>query len=181
MHREHASASEQQDTYENTDEVQAIAEAYPEEPAANDEIIQLQDEQLNEVLPQKDSIPVVEQSEPADSLPFDKDNTPLAPLPTTKPNKVHVELDSSAVAESDEDDDDVLPFLPPKKNRKSNGDAPPPYSFFPNIFSDASGSTIAIANAFSNGKAAARSHAIAYGSRASSKRRSNNKRIANVE
>lgn len=198
VYRPHVSASEQHETVDNGEDVSAFAEAYPEEPAANEvNIGQRQEEQKNEVLPQNDSIPVVEDPAPEDALPVSGENAqadpavpvvPLAPLTPslapTKPSKVHVELDASAVAENDEnDEDELLPFLPPKKNNgKNNGGAQaPPYSFFPNIFSDASGATIAVANAFSNGKGAARSHAIAYGSRGSPKRGSNKKRFADVE
>lgn len=198
-HRHHASASEQHDTYDdNGEDVSAFAEAYPAEPPANDEfVVQRQEEQTNEVLPQNDAIPLVENSEPEDALPVGGENVqndpavpivPLAPLPTTKPNKVHVELDTSVVAESEENDDandQFVPLLPPKVHGKNNGRAPqvPPYSFFPNIFSDASGATIAVANAFSNGKGGARSHATAYGgSRGAHKRgAASKKRFADVE
>lgn len=199
VHRHHASASEQHETYDDSDDVSAFAEAYPAEPAANDEaVVQRQEAQTNEVLPQSDSIPVVEDPEPQDALPISGETiqadpvvpaVPLAPLPPNKPNKVHVELDTSAVAESDEadDEDQLLPVLPPKKVGKNNNIGGqgqiPPYSFFPNIFSDASGATIAVANAYSNGKGGARSHAIAYGSRGSPKsgQSKNKKRFADVE
>lgn len=193
VHLHDASASEQHDTYDNSDDVSAFAEAYPAEPVANDEAVeqhQRQEEHINEVLPQHDSIPVLENSEPEDSLPVQADPAVpavrLAPLPPTKPSKVHVELDASAAPNSDdvdEENDDFLPVLPPKKAGKNNGNGVqvPPYSFFPNIFSDASGATIAVANAYSNGKGGARSHAIAYGSRGSQKRGTNKKRFADVE
>lgn len=193
VHLHDASASEQHDTYDDSDDVSAFAEAYPAEPVANDEAAdqhQRQEEQTNEVLPQQDAIPVVENSEPEDALPVQADPAvpvvPLAPLPPTKPSKVHVELDTSAAPESDEVDeenDPFVPVLPPKKTGKNNGQGVqvPPYSFFPNIFSDASGATIAVANAYSNGKGGARSHAIAYGSRGPAKRGPNKKRFADVE
>lgn len=194
VHVHDASASEQHDTYENSDDVSAFAEAYPAEPAANDDEVdqhqhQRQEQHTNEVLPQHDSIPVVENPEPENVLAVQADPAvpaPLAPFPPTKPNKVHVELDTSAAPESDdvdEENDEFVPVLPPKKTGKNNGNGVqvPPYSFFPNIFSDASGATIAVANAYSNGKGGARSHAIAYGSRGSPKRGSNKKRFADVE
>lgn len=185
VHRQHTSASEQHETYDDSDDVSAFAEAYPAEQNANDETVaQRQEEQTNEVLPQNDVIPVVEHPAPEDAQ---ADPVPLAPLSPTKPTKVHVELDTSAVAEIEDDDEDendqFMPNFPPKKNGKNNnnGSHVPPYSFFPNIFSDASGATIAVANAYSNGKGGARSHAIAYGSRGSQKRVSNKKRSSDVE
>lgn len=202
-HRQHTvSASEQHDTYDNSEDVSAFAEAYPGEPAANDEsVVQRQEEQTNEVVPQNDVIPVVENLVPENALPavpnvpFAQADpvvpavplAPLAPFPPLKPNKVHVELDTSAAdesAEDDDEDDQLVPILPPKKRGKNNGNGvqAPPYSFFPNIFSDASGATIAVANAFSNGKGGARSHAIAYGSRGVPKRAgASKKRFADVE
>lgn len=214
LRRQHVvSASEQHETYDNSDDVSAFAEAYPAEPAAEDESgAQRQEEQTNEVLPPNPPIPVVEnddaQDAPVDVLPVSVPDpvvpeaqaapaapevpapvvpaVPLAPFPPKKPNKVHVELDTSAVADSEEDDDEdqLVPILPPKKRGKNNGNGaqPPPYSFFPNIFSDASGATIAVANAFSNGKGGARSHAIAYGSRGGPKRvGASKKRFADIE
>lgn len=196
VHRHHASASEQHDTYDESDDVSAFAEAYPAEPPTNDEpAVQRQEAQTNEVLPQSDSIPVVEDPEPEDALPVSGEAiqadpiapaVPLAPLPPNKPNKVHVELDTSAVAESDEEDDEDQ-LVPPKKIGKNNGiggqgqSQVPPYSFFPNIFSDASGATIAVANAYSNGKGGARSHAIAYGGSSKRGQNKNKKRFADVE
>lgn len=123
------------------------------------------------------------QSDPAPPVEIQADPAPLAPLPQTKPSKVHVDLDTSAVnEESDEDEDEYVPRPPSKKqNRGNRGQEIPPASYFPNIFSDASGATIAVANAWSNGKVGARSSAIAYGSRKSNRRSYGKKHVADDE
>lgn len=83
------------------------------------------------------------------------DDVPLAtakPAVTSRKPKVHLEIN--------DDEEDFAPY-PPKGQQ--NGQFPP-YSFFPVNFGRTAGGAIAVANAFSTGKGAARSHAIAYGS-----------------
>lgn len=183
--------------YDNSEDVHAIAEAYPEEPLEYDgEVAQRQEERINEIVPPSDSIAVPEQpavlnqhgSEEATTIGHREEpttvvelvpttQTPLAPLPVlpitpavaTPKRKVHVEVDiPSDDDENESDEEDVFPFVNrPKKPAKSDGAAYPPYTFFPVNFGRTSGGAIAVANAFSTGKGAARSHAIAYGSPAS--------------
>lgn len=89
--------------------------------------------------------------------------------------KVHIALDipdknTSHDDDEDEiDDDDQYPYAPQKPNKGRGGS--PVYTFFPVSFGRAAGGTIAVANAYSTGKGAVRSHAIAYGSNGSSSRR----------
>lgn len=168
------SASEQQDNYDNSEDAHAIAEAYPEEPNQADSVIvtpQRQEEGFNDVVPPSEL--------PPNDTPFAQTDFPIAapdvyqptPAPVAPPKtpKVHVVLD-----EDDEDDDNSGSFNPFGKQ----GGRAPPYSFFPVNFGRTSGGAIAVANAFSTGKGAARSHAIAYGSSANKR---NAAKRANVE
>lgn len=161
------SESEQQETYASDGDVQAIAEAYPEEPqitTVDETIHQRQEEigpQVNEVIPLNDP------------------QVPLAPLPEEAPaaisttttvapkKKVHVTVDipdaSVANKESDDDDDedsddDYAPPKPYKPSKNDRAPQPPVYTYFPINFGKTSGGTIAIANAYNTGKGAVRSH-----------------------
>lgn len=155
------SASEQQDSYDNSQDAHALAEAYPEEvPAVIQEAQRQEDQSVNEVAPPLGFAPVPE-GPATEAFPVQEDvplatSAPVAPVAPAGP-KVHIELDD------DDEDDDFSPF-PPKGKGKNNG--VPSYSFFPINFGRTNGGAIAVANAFSTGKGAARSHAIAYGSSA---------------
>lgn len=89
--------------------------------------------------------------------------------------KVHIALDipdkntSPDDGDDEFDDNDQYPYAP-QKPKKGSKDEPSNISFFPVTFGRATGGTIAIANAYSTGKGAVRSHAIAYGSNGSSRR-----------
>lgn len=88
--------------------------------------------------------------------------------------KVHIALDipdKHDETDEDEDDDDQYPYAPQKPNKPSKNGGSPVYTFFPVSFGRAAGGTIAVANAYSQGRGAVRSHAIAYGSAGTPSRR----------
>lgn len=160
------SASEPQSSYDNSEDAHALAEAYPEEvPAVINEAQRQDDQSVNEVAPTGGFAPVPDTPETplavTEAFPLPEDAPfapgPVAPVPPPKTPKtnVHVEID-------DDDDNSFSPFPPKGKNQGPV----PSYSFFPLTFGRTNGGAIAIANAFSTGKGAARSHAIAYGSSA---------------
>lgn len=99
----------------------------------------------------------------------------VADEPTTvgPKKKVHIALDipeKHDATDEDEYDDDQYPYAPQKPQKPSKAGGSPVYTFFPVSFGRAAGGTIAVANAYSTGKGAVRSHAIAYGSNGSSQR-----------
>lgn len=189
MHQEHVSGTEQQEVaYDNSDDVHAIAEAYPQDPSVyTDESVQRQQEQANEIVPPnvvplaQEQPAILNQQAPeafAPPQPID-DQTAVADLiPTTqaavpavpKKKKVHVELED-ADDDDDDDDEDFVPFATKPKKQNRNSPQYPPYTFFPLSFGSTSGGAIAVANAFSTGRGGARSHAIAYGSPPSSRQK----------
>lgn len=104
---------------------------------------------------------------------------PVAPTTVSPKKKVHISLDipdaSTSNDNENEEEDDDESFNPPKPNRK-NGAGSPTYTFFPVTFGRTAGGTVAIANAYSTGKGAVRSHAIAYGTTSGSSRQQAAKR-----
>lgn len=97
--------------------------------------------------------------------------------------KVHISLDipdnTEIHDETENDDDDTFtPQKPQKPNRPSASGGSPMYTFFPVTFGRATGGTIAVANAYSTGKGAVRSHAIAYGTSGASRRQAIERHIA---
>lgn len=108
---------------------------------------------------------------------------PPAPTTTAAPKKkVHIALeipDKHDETDDDDEDDEPYPYAPQKPNKPSkNGGGSPIYTFFPVSFGRAAGGTIAVANAYSTGKGAVRSHAIAYGTSNASSRRQTERHIA---
>lgn len=167
----------------NDGNVEAIAEAYPEEPIHGTVQYDQGEEQYNEVIPLN--------AAPVSEIPKEATETvaPVAQGPeitavvseqpqvqtTIAPKKkVHIALDipdKHDETDDDEDDDDQYPYAPQKPNKPSRNGGSPVYTFFPVSFGRAAGGTIAVANAYSQGKGAVRSHAIAYGSTGASSRR----------
>lgn len=104
--------------------------------------------------------------------------------PTESPKKkVHISLDipdNTEIHDEVESDDDssYTPQRPQKPNRPSASGGSPVYTLFPVSFGRAAGGTIAVANAYSTGKSAVRSHAIAYGSSSASRRQAIERHIA---
>lgn len=172
-------AYNQQESASNNDgNVEAIAEAYPEEPIQGTvQFDQSDEQQYNEVVP-LNAAPVSEEpKENAEIIPAEP-KIPLAVSPepqvqtTIAPKKkVHIALDipdsnSQTQDENDGDEEDEYPYAAQKPSR--NG--APMYTYFPVSFGRAAGGTIAVANALSMGKGAVRSHAIAYGASGASRR-----------
>lgn len=98
--------------------------------------------------------------------------------------KVHISLDipdnTEIHDETENDEDDT--YSPPRP-QKPNRPAPaaggsPTYTLFPVTFGRTAGGTIAVANAYSTGKGAVRSHAIAYGTSGASRRQAIERHIA---
>lgn len=134
-----------------------------------------QDEPNNEVIP----LAVAPVSEPPS-----KNVAPKQEILTEEPQiqttvapkkKVHIALDipdsnsnTHDQTENDDDDDEAYPYAPNKPNKPSANT--PMVNFFPVSFGRAAGGTIAVANAYSTGKAAVRSHAIAYGTMGAARR-----------
>lgn len=179
-----------QEQSSNDGNVEAIAEAYPEEPIQGTVQFDQGEEQYNEVVP-LNAAPAVSDT-PNDATENVAPTVPLAPFepegkvvaveepqvqPTQAPvvpkKKVHIALDIPEKHEQndyDEQDDDQYPYAPQKPGKPSRNGGSPVYTFFPVSFGRAAGGTIAVANAYSTGKGAVRSHAIAYGSNGSSRR-----------
>lgn len=93
---------------------------------------------------------------------------PAIPTTIAPKKKVHIALDIPDASTSNDhdhddenDEDEFNPVAPQKPNRNRGGS--PTYTFFPVTFGRTAGGTVAIANAYSTGKGAVRSHAIAYG------------------
>ncbi|XP_031638846.1 uncharacterized protein LOC116350966 [Contarinia nasturtii] len=191
----HAVAQEQSS---NDGNVEAIAEAYPEVPIQGTVQFDQGEDQYNEVVP-LNVVPAVSETL-NDSTENIAPVVPLAPFtpepeskviaaeepqvqvqPTTAPEtpkkKVHIALDIPEKHDENEydveDDDQYVPQKPGKPLR--NGGSPV-YTFFPVSFGRAAGGTIAVANAYSTGKGAVRSHAIAYGSNGTSRRQQSTER-----
>lgn len=154
--------------------VEAIAEAYPEEPIQGAVQYDQSDEQYNnEVIP-LNAAPVSEEpKESAEIVPPEQKisaavseqsqiSTTLAPK-----KKVHIALDIPDKHDNDDDDEDGNDdeFAAQQPSRSA-----PTYTYFPVSFGRAAGGTIAVANALSMGKGAVRSHAIAYGANGASRR-----------
>lgn len=166
-----ASRATDQQSSTNDGNVEAIAEAYPEEPIQG--TVQYdQDEPYNEVIP-LNAAPVSQQ--PNENVaPKQEVVTEEAQIQTTiaPKKKVHISLDipdnSNTHDETESDEDEAYPYAPQKPNKQSGGS--PMYTFFPVSFGRAAGGTIAVANAYSTGKGAVRSHAIAYGTNEASRR-----------
>lgn len=164
--------------------MEAIAEAFPEEPIDGTVQYDQQDEPYHEVIP-LNAAPIT-----------DAPNTNQAPKqeisvstadeqPTESPKKkVHISLDipdnneSHDETENDDDDDAYTPPRPQKPNRPAAAGGSPMYTFFPVSFGRATGGTIAVANAYSTGKGAVRSHAIAYGTSGAARRQAIERHIA---
>lgn len=150
----------------NDGNVEAIAEAFPEEPIQG--AVQYdQDQQYHEAIP----LNVAAQKPRQDiSVTVPNDQQQLQTTETPK-KKVHISLDipdnTEIHDETETDDDDAYALQKPQK--ASNGGSPT-YTYFPVAFGRAAGGTIAVANAYSTGKGAVRSHAIAYGSNGTSRR-----------
>lgn len=164
-------AYNQQDTSSSNDgNVEAIAEAYPEEPIQGAVQFDQDEQQYNEVIP-LNAAPVSEDpKEASEIVPEQKVTVAASEEPqiqtTVAPKKkVHIALDipdSNSNTQDDDESDEVdeYPYAPQKPSRKN---AAPTYTYFPVSFGRAAGGTIAVANALSMGKGAVRSHAIAYG------------------
>lgn len=165
----------------NDDSVEAIAEAFPEVPIEG--TVQYdQGETDHEVIP----LSVAPQAPKLDiSNTVRPDEQQQIQTTETPKKKVHISLDipdnTEIHDETESDEDDAYaPQRPQKPNRPSpaaNGGSPT-YTFFPVTFGRAAGGTIAVANAYSTGKGAVRSHAIAYGSNAASRRQAIERHIA---
>lgn len=164
----------------NDGNVEAIAEAYPEEPIQGAVQFDQGEEQYNEVIP-LNAAPVSETpKEATENIAPEHENTaivseePQVQQTTVTPKKkVHISLDipdKNDEADDEIDDDDQYPYAPQKPPKKGQSGGSPVYTFFPVSFGRAAGGTIAVANAYSTGKGAVRSHAIAYGSNGSSRR-----------
>lgn len=168
----------------NDGNVEAIAEAYPEEPIQGTVQFDQGEEHYNEVIP-LNAAPVSETP---------RETETVAPVPAQAPEitavvseepqvqttaapkkKVHIALDIPDKHDDTDDDvdeeDEFTPYAPqrPSKPSKNQGGSQV-YTFFPVSFGRAAGGTIAVANAYSTGKGAVRSHAIAYGTNGSSRR-----------
>lgn len=162
-----ASRAVEQQESSNDGNVEAIAEAYPEEPIHGAVQYDQAEEQYNEVIP-LNTVPLAEQPEPVIKAVVSEE--PQVQTTTLTPKKkVHIALDipekHDETEGDDDDDDDQYPYAPQKPNRAGS-----PMTFFPVSFGRAAGGTIAVANAYSTGKGAVRSHAIAYGTNGASRR-----------
>lgn len=163
----------------NDGNVEAIAEAFPEEPIEG--AVQYdQDEPYQEVIP-LNAAPATEAPPNTNQAPKQEISVPVPDeqqqvQPTESPKKkVHISLDipdnTEIHDETENDDDDAYaPQRPQKPNRPATAGGSPMYTFFPVTFGRAAGGTIAVANAYSTGKGAVRSHAIAYGTSGASRR-----------
>lgn len=161
----------------NDENVEAIAEAYPEEPIQGAVQFDQGEEQYNEVVPLNAAAPVSETpKEATENIAPEQEITavvseqPQLQATDAPKKKVHIALDipdktssHDDIDDDDSGDDDQYPYAPQKPNKGSRGGSPV-YTFFPVSFGRAAGGTIAVANAYSTGKGAVRSHAIAYGS-----------------
>lgn len=152
---------------ENDDAV-SIAEAYP--PAAAEESDEPQHDELD--------VPVVADAPVAAEAPV------AADVPQNK-NKVTVELDTAVADEEDAlavQHDEVPAYN--KARRPANAQPAQPASnpvYFPINFGNTNGGAIAVANAYSTGqKGGARSHAIAYGSPAESRKRTQRRKATSA-
>lgn len=186
-------ATEQQAS-SNDGNVEAIAEAYPEDPQGSVQLDQAE-EQYNEVIPLNvvpapAPAPVSEQPKDTNEIPTpEREITAVVteevvPTTTVAPKKkVHIALDipnntnAHDETESDEEDD-AYPYGPQNSGKPSKNGASPMYTFFPVSFGRAAGGTIAVANAYSTGKGAVRSHAIAYGTNGASRARHIERHVA---
>lgn len=166
----------------NDGNVEAIAEAYPEDSPAQDPVLYDSEQQTNSNKPNiNDFIPsnvapvlenddraVVIQEEPVAPTTLASTTTTTAAttaIPVVPKKKVHIALDIPDASTSDDDEHDDIddyPTRPQKPNRPNKGQSPT-YTYFPLNFGRTAGGTVAIANAYSTGKGAVRSHAIAYG------------------
>ncbi|XP_055322345.1 uncharacterized protein LOC129578189 [Sitodiplosis mosellana] len=164
----------------NDGNVEAIAEAYPEEPIQGTVQFDQVDEQYNDVIP-LNAAPVSETPKEATEVaPQEPEITavvseePQVQTTVAPKKKVHIALDIPEKHDNVEgdDEDDYVPYAPQNPNKPSkNQGGNPVYTFFPVSFGRAAGGTIAVANAYSTGKGAVRSHAIAYGASAGTSRR----------
>lgn len=180
VHGDASRAYNQQEAASNNDgNVEAIAEAYPEEPIQGAVQFDQTEEQYNDVIP-LNAAPVSEDpKESSEIVPEQKITVTASEEPqiqtTVAPKKkVHIALDipnsnsnSHDETENDDDDDDEYPYAAQKPSRKNSA---PVYTYFPVSFGRAAGGTIAVANALSMGKGAVRSHAIAYGASGQTRR-----------
>lgn len=174
------------DQQSSTDDgnVEAIAEAFPEEPI--DGTVQYdQDEPYHEVIP-LNAVPVTEAPNaikaPKQEISVTVPDEQQVQATESPKKKVHISLDIPDNTEihdetENDDDDQFTPQKPQKPNRPSSGGSPM-YTFFPVTFGRAAGGTIAVANAYSTGKGAVRSHAIAYGTSGASRRQAIERHIA---
>lgn len=164
----------------NDGNVEAIAEAYPEDPIEG--TVQFDhDGPYPEVVPLAAAPSVTEP--PRDSIaPKQEIATDVPQIQTTvaPKKKVHISLDIPDANENDETENDedngVYPYAPQKPNKAGAGS--PTYTYFPVTFGRAAGGTIAVANAYSTGKGAVRSHAIAYGTNGAARRQAIERHMA---
>lgn len=180
VHSDASRAYNQQEAASTNDgNVEAIAEAYPEEPIQGAVQFDQTEEQYNDVIP-LNAAPVSEDpKESSEIVPEQKITVTASEEPqiqtTVAPKKkVHIALDipdsnsnTHDETENDDDDDDEYPYAAQKPSKKNNA---PVYTYFPVSFGRAAGGTIAVANALSMGKGAVRSHAIAYGASGQTRR-----------
>lgn len=164
----------------NDGNVEAIAEAYPEDSPAQDTVLydseQQREPNLNEVIPlnvapvsENDKAVIIQEEPVAPTTLASPTTTTVAAttvVPVAPKKKVHIALDIPDASNSDDDEhdnvEDDYPARPQKPNRQNKGQSPT-YTYFPLSFGRTTGGTVAIANAYSNGKGGVRSHAIAYG------------------
>lgn len=169
--------------------VEAIAEAFPDEPIEGTvQYDQGEPYHDHEVIP-LNAAPVTEAPE-TNQAPKQEISVPVPDEPqqvqtTESPKKkVHISLDipdNTEIHDQTENDDDdaYAPSKPQKPNRPAAASGgSPTYTFFPVTFGRAAGGTIAVANAYSTGKGAVRSHAIAYGTSGASRRQAIERHIA---
>lgn len=132
--------------------VEAIAEAYPESiPVQEDGLYDPADDDRNQVVP----LDVLNVNGPAP-----------ATAPPKKKVQIALEIPDDDVNTADNEDQQKKPKKP--SSTQPQGSA----MFFPMSFGETDGgATIAVANAFSDGPGAVRSHAIAYGMPGSEARR----------
>lgn len=179
------SVDEQSST--NDGNVEAIAEAFPEEPIEG--AVQYdQDESYQEVIPLNAApateAPIVNQAPKQEIVVPVPDEQQQVQTTESPKKKVHISLDipdnTEIHDETESDDDDA--YTPPKPQRPNRPAAAaggsPMYTFFPVTFGRTGGGTIAVANAYSTGKGAVRSHAIAYGTSGASRRQAIERHVA---
>lgn len=179
-----ATRATEQQASSNNGNVEAIAEAYPEEPQGA-VLLDQAEEQYNEVIP-LNGAPVAEQPKGTNGIPVPEREIAAAvteeavPITTTNvpttvapKKKVHIALDipdnTNTHDETESEEDDAYPYAPQNAGKPSRNGGSPMYTFFPVSFGRAAGGTIAVANAYSTGKGAVRSHAIAYGTNGASR------------